>query len=106
VHKGAILQAGLQGVAEKYPDLQASVRGVGMIWGLELPQPGVAREASQESFERGLFIETAGAQDQVLKFLPALTIEEELLHEGLAIVDEALGALMTKRRQTLDGTLP
>jgi hypothetical protein len=29
-----------------------------------------------------------------------------LLHEGLAIVDEALGALMTKRRQTLDGTLP
>jgi diaminobutyrate-2-oxoglutarate transaminase len=106
VHKGAILQAGLQGVAEKYPDLQASVRGVGMIWGLELPQPGVAREASQESFERGLVIETAGAQDQVLKFLPALTIEEELLHEGLAIVDEALGALMTKRRQTLDGTLP
>jgi diaminobutyrate-2-oxoglutarate transaminase len=76
-----------------------------MIWGLELPQPGVAREASQESFGRRLVIETAGAQDQVLKFLPALTIEEELLQEGLGLVDDALGAWMEKRRQTLGGAV-
>jgi diaminobutyrate-2-oxoglutarate transaminase len=102
-HKGALLQAGLERIAAKYPDLEASVRGVGMIWGLELPQPGVAKEASQESFGRGLVIETAGAQDQVLKFLPALTIEEELLDEGLGIVDEALGALLARRQQTREG---
>jgi len=102
-HKGELLRTGLEQIAAKHPDLAPSVRGVGMIWGLELPQPGVAREASQLAFERGLVIETAGAQDHVLKFLPALTIEEPLLEEGLAVVDECLGTLMKRRRQTVEG---
>ena len=102
-YKGEIMQGELRRIADKYPELEAEVRGVGMIWGIELPQPGVARDASQEAFERNLVLETAGANDQVLKFLPALTIEEELLREGLQIVDEALEALVTKRRQTMEG---
>jgi len=102
-YKGEIMQGELRRIADKYPELEAEVRGVGMIWGIELPQSGVARDASQEAFERNLVLETAGANDQVLKFLPALTIEEELLREGLQIVDEALEALVTKRRQTMEG---
>jgi len=103
VYKGEILQAELRRIATKYPELDAEVRGVGMIWGIELPQSAVAREASQEAFARGLVLETAGANDQVLKFLPALTIEEELLREGLQIVDQSLGALVEKRRQVVEG---
>lgn len=102
-YKGEILQGELQQIAEKYPELDPKVRGVGMIWGIELPQPGVARDASQEAFEHGLVLETAGANDQVLKFLPALTIEEELLREGLQIVDQSLEALVQKRRQIRNG---
>jgi diaminobutyrate-2-oxoglutarate transaminase len=103
VYKGEILQGELRRIAQKYPELEPEVRGVGMIWGIELPQPGVAREASQEAFEHGLVLETAGANDQVLKFLPALTIEEELLQEGLQVVDQSLEALVERRRQTRGG---
>lgn len=103
MHKGETMGAELRRIAKKYPELQPQVRGVGMMWGLELPQPGVARDASQEAFGRGLVIETAGADDQVLKFLPSLLIEEDLLTEGLEIVDQALAALLGKRQQTLEG---
>jgi diaminobutyrate-2-oxoglutarate transaminase len=103
MHKGEIMGAELRRIAAKYPNLQPTVRGVGMMWGLELPQPGVARDASQEAFERGLVIETAGASDQVLKFLPSLLIEEELLAEGFEIVDQSLAALLGKRQKTLEG---
>ena len=39
-------------------------------------------------------IETSGAFDEVLKFLPALTIDEDELRRGLAIVRESLDAVL------------
>jgi len=101
-HKAEITRVELEKIAAKYPDLDPQLRGVGMIWGLELPPSGAARDASQAAFERGLVLETAGADDQVLKFLPALTIDEELLREGLQIVDDSLAALLDRRRQALE----
>lgn len=102
-YKGKLMEGELKRIIEKYPELDARLRGLGMVWGLELPQPGVAGAASAECFQRGLVIETAGANAQVLKFLPSLVIEEELLREGLAIIDEALGVLVENRRKTLMG---
>ncbi|MDX1457177.1 MAG: diaminobutyrate--2-oxoglutarate transaminase [Marinobacter sp.] len=102
-HKGEIIRTELERLTGKFPQLNAQVRGHGMIWGLELPQTGVAGEASKEAFERGLLIETAGADDQVLKFLPPLVIEEDLLREGLGIIEESLAALVEKREKTLTG---
>ena len=102
-YKGELLRTELEKLAAKYPQLEASVRGLGMIQGLVLPQNGVAGETSSECFQRGLIIETAGADDHVLKFLPSLLIGEDLLHEGLSIVDEALGALVERRQKMLSG---
>lgn len=102
-HKGEIMRTELERMIEKFPELDAKLRGLGMIWGLVLPQTGVAGEASKEAFERGLLIETAGANDQVLKFLPSLLIEEELLREGLGIIDKSLAALVEKRQKTITG---
>lgn len=34
------------------------------------------------AFEKGLIIERCGPTDQVVKFLPALTIEQETLGQG------------------------
>ena len=103
VYKGEIMAEELQKLADKYPELEASAKGLGMIRGLRLPQPHVASEASKACFERGLVIETAGANDEVLKFLPPLVIEEELLREGFTIVDEALASLLDRRHKTLKG---
>jgi len=100
-HKGEIMQAELDRLTDKYQDLAPSVRGLGMVWGLELPQPGVAGAVSKAAFERGLILETAGANDEVAKFLPPLIIEEELLREGFGIVDQALAAVMEQRHKTV-----
>lgn len=102
-YKGEILREELLKMVEKFPELEASLRGVGMVWGLELPQTGVAGEVSAEAFSRNLIIETAGANDHVLKFLPSLLIEEELLREGLKVIEDSLQAIVDKRHKLLSG---
>ncbi len=102
-YKGGILRSELERIAARFPELDPRVRGIGMVWGIELPQSGVAGEAAREAFARGLVIETAGAEDQVLKFLPALVIEEALLREGLDIVEQSLAALSERREQVKVG---
>ncbi len=101
-YKGQIIEEELKKMAEDFPELEPQVRGVGMVWGLEMAT-GLASEASQEAFSRGLVMETAGADDQVLKFLPSLLIEEDILREGLQIVRDSLAALVEKQRKMITG---
>jgi len=102
-YKGAILDEELRRIAAKYPDLKAEVRGLGMVYGLDIPGPGWASAVSKAAFESGLVIETAGADDEVVKFLPPLVIEEDVLREGLEIVDRSLAALVANREQVIRG---
>ena len=102
-YKGQIMEEELNKIAEKYPELNAEVRGVGMVWGLDIPRTGFAGEVSKEAFANGLVIELAGADDEVVKFLPALTIEEETLREGLGIIDQAIGDLLKKKEEMRTG---
>ena len=69
------------------------VRGRGLIQGLVCDPPDVAKKVSQAAFERGLIIETAGPNEEVLKFLPPLVIEEETLDAGLDIIEESFDTL-------------
>ena len=73
-------------------DSRLSVRGIGMIWGIEFEKIDykLSKVASMRCFENGLLIERAGRRDSVLKPMPALTIPEEDLRKGLAIVKEAV----------------
>jgi diaminobutyrate-2-oxoglutarate transaminase len=50
------------------------------------------------AFTRGLIIETAGPNDEVLKLLPPLTIDDEALERGLSIIDKCLEAIAERRR--------
>ncbi len=103
-YKGNIMAEELNRIAAKYSSLEAKVRGVGMVWGLDIPRPGFAGEVSREAFQRGLLIELAGADDSVLKFLSALTIDEETLREGLTIIDEVIGELLERKDANLRGS--
>jgi diaminobutyrate-2-oxoglutarate transaminase len=102
-YKGQIMEEELNRIAEKYPELEVEVRGVGMVWGLAIPRTGFAGEVSKEAFANGVVIELAGAEDDVVKFLPALTIEEETLREGMAIIDKAIGDLLQKKQEMRTG---
>ncbi len=95
-YKGKIMEEELTKIAEKYPQLDIELRGIGMVWGLDIPRPGFAGDVSKEAFDNKLIIELAGADDNVVKFLPALTIEEETLREGLAIIDQVIGNLLSR----------
>ncbi|QTA36814.1 diaminobutyrate--2-oxoglutarate transaminase [Streptomyces sp. CA-256286] len=65
-------------------------RGRGMIWGLELSDPRHAGRAARRAFEFGLLVETSGAQGEVLKLLPPLTITADELDHGLRIMQRAV----------------
>ncbi|MGD9000721.1 MAG: diaminobutyrate--2-oxoglutarate transaminase [Granulosicoccaceae bacterium] len=100
MRKGGIMEAELRKMAEKYDGVITEFRGRGMVWGLESHVPGLPGEVLSKAFEKGLVIELSGADDHVIKFLPALTIEEDTLREGLAIVDEAIGEIVAERKGT------
>lgn len=81
-------------------ELDASVRGRGLIWAIEFDDRTIASQVSAACFERGMIIETAGIDDQVLKLLPSLTIDESDLKLGLDIIDESLQAVMNAHTLT------
>ena len=92
-----IVAAELDGMAARYGGER---RGRGLIQGLVFEDPTISRQASQRAFRRGLIIETAGADDEVLKLLPSLTITEEELRRGLSIVDDSLNAVLSARTRS------
>ncbi|MCB2181901.1 MAG: diaminobutyrate--2-oxoglutarate transaminase [Desulfobulbaceae bacterium] len=100
-YKGAVMEKELVAIAEKYPELNAQVRGRGMIYGLEIPERGLASQISEKCFESGLVIELAGADDQVVKFLPALTIDEDTLLRGISIVDASIATILAEKQEKL-----
>ena len=90
-----MLRAELEAIAADHPAQAFVVRGRGLMYGLACDgDRTLAGRISKEAFTRGLVIETSGAFDEVLKFLPALTIDEDELRRGLAIVRESLDAVL------------
>ena len=91
--KQAIIEKRLAHIAT-LAGAEATVRGRGMIQGIEFADPSLAGKVSAACFERGLIVETAGIDDQVLKLLPSLTIEESELKLGLDIIEDSVRALV------------
>jgi diaminobutyrate-2-oxoglutarate transaminase len=67
-----------------------SIRGIGLIWGIDFNDGKLSRAVLDKCFEKGLIIELAGRNDGVLKIMPALTIEDDLLIKGLDIVKDSI----------------
>lgn len=85
-----IVQVRLRSLCDQYNDLGFETRGRGLIQGLDVRCGKLARTIINHSFANGLVIEAAGAYDEVLKVMPALTISTELLNEGLAVLENAI----------------
>ena len=64
-----------------------------MIQGLVCAEPALAARIAAEAYRRNLLVETSGREDQVVKLLPPLTIDEETLSEGLGRLGEAVGVV-------------
>ena len=94
-----ILRAGLERLAAAYPQI-GQIRGRGAMIAMELvtdPQtkePAAALTAAVNTacHARGLVTLTCGTLGNVFRFLPPLSISDELLHEGLDVLTEAFAA--------------
>jgi diaminobutyrate-2-oxoglutarate transaminase len=89
--KGALIESTLDRLVHAHPALQGERRGRGMIQGLACA-PGLAGRIVEEAFALGLVVETSGPEDEVVKLLPALTIPDEQLDEGLELLVRAVVA--------------
>ena len=96
---GDIMLPRLHGLAEKYPVI-ADVRGRGAMLAIELtrpgtldPDPATTVAVARACHQAGLVTLTCGTFGNVIRFLPPLVIGEDLLHEGLSILEDAFAAV-------------
>lgn len=98
--RSQVIQSWLAQTIGKYPNSGMTRRGRGMIWGLDVGSGEVARQIIGQCFDRGLLIESSGADDHVLKIMPALTIEMDLLGQGLDLLATAVDHVLADRKTT------
>ena len=89
--KGAFLGRRLGEIARLVPG--ATLKGRGMMRGVDVGSGDLAEKICAECFRRGLIIETSGAHDEVVKVLAPLTIAESQFAEGLDILEAATRAV-------------
>ncbi|HKY25352.1 MAG TPA: aspartate aminotransferase family protein [Gaiella sp.] len=90
---GDVVRARLDGLASHHAEI-GDVRGLGSMVGFELAEqsPDLAKAIVEAAFERGLLLLSCGMYGNVIRLLPALTISDEELEEGLTLLEEAVAA--------------
>ncbi|MCA6119956.1 diaminobutyrate--2-oxoglutarate transaminase [Bradyrhizobium sp. WSM 1738] len=86
---GEFMRRRLEAIASKHGNSFA-VRGRGMALGFDCQVAEIAEVTTRKAFDKGLIIERCGPDDQVVKFLPALTVDHETLNDGLQIFEASL----------------
>jgi 4-aminobutyrate aminotransferase/(S)-3-amino-2-methylpropionate transaminase len=97
-HIESIMKPRLEALQAKY-EAVGDVRGRGAMLAIELVEPGtihpnptLTSAVAAATHKEGLVTLTAGTYGNVLRFLPPLVIGEELLSEGLDILDAVFAA--------------
>jgi diaminobutyrate-2-oxoglutarate transaminase len=101
--KEALVRHAIGEIAARHPALVRGIRGMGLMQGIEFIDEADAAAVKAACFLGGLLVETCGPRDQVLKLMPALTIERETLQQGLDIIAAAVDTRAVARvaaRQT------
>jgi diaminobutyrate-2-oxoglutarate transaminase len=89
--KAAVVSERLGSLARRY---KLEVCGRGLMQGVAMPSGEVAGQVTANALERGLIIETAGPDDEVVKLFCALTIDRADLDRGLGIIEASVSTAM------------
>ena len=94
----AVMVPRLRALQDAHPAI-GDIRGRGAMIAVEIVQPGTTTPDSRRTsavsswcHANGVIVLTCGTYGNVLRFLPPLTMPEDLLVEGLGIVGEAFAA--------------
>ena len=102
-YKEKILKERLEKIAQKHgEDNEIEIRGRGLAYGLEFKNDNsIAGDISSYAFQENLIVETCGSEDQIVKFLPPLVIDEDTLVEGLNRLETAIDKLFADKKTKL-----
>lgn len=59
----------------KYDNVE--IRGIGLIWGIDVHSEELSKKIVNECFNNGLILERAGRENSVVKIMPPLTIDND-----------------------------
>ena len=100
-HVESVMRPRLEALAERYPEV-GDVRGRGAMLAVELvvqgtkePNSALTQAVMAACHREGLITLSAGTYGNVLRFLPPLVIGDDLLTEGLDILDAAFASATT-----------
>lgn len=96
---GRRMRSALQQLAERHRSI-SDVRGIGAMTGLELsvggdihqPATDLAAAVKTAAADRGLLVLTCGNSNNIIRLMPALTMEDATVDEGMDILADALRA--------------
>jgi diaminobutyrate-2-oxoglutarate transaminase len=89
--RAALVRSRLRAIADAVPG--SRVKGRGMMQGIDLLDGPRAVDVRAECARDGLLIECAGPKDEVVKVFAPLTTEDDLLHRGLDILQDAVASV-------------
>jgi len=105
VQIGTLFGDRLAALQRQFPDAIGDIRASrGAMIAMELVKNGDAEQPDPEltkalvtlAYQRGLVLLSCGTRGNVIRFLPALTISDELINEGLDIVSDCFKELAAR----------
>lgn len=99
--RAAQLRAGLRAIVRRHSRIDLTLKGRGLMSGIECPDGEIAGAICREAFANGLVIETSGSDDQVVKCLAPLVITEQQVLEGLNILERAFASVLQSRSKAV-----
>ncbi len=103
VKKGIVIKTCLDNIVSEYENKFCSAnncrcpggssvraRGKGMIYGLCVANGKTAADISKMAYENRLIVAGCGPEGRILKLIPPLTIEQDVLEEGLGIFSDSV----------------
>jgi len=99
---GALFSAKLNNLQRQFPERIGDIRAErGAMIAMELvkngdaeqPDPDLTKAIVTMAYQKGLVLLSCGVRGNVIRFLPALTISDELVNEGLDVIETCLNEL-------------
>ena len=98
--KGQHMLAGLKELQARYPGLLTSVRGRGLLIGLEFPSDAVGYAFAAALFRRGVLVAGTYSKARTIRIEPALNIPMALLLETLNRIEDAAREISPPRARS------
>ncbi|WP_261844817.1 diaminobutyrate--2-oxoglutarate transaminase [Aliamphritea ceti] len=90
MRKGSFVSDRLTKIVKQYGNGNFTTRGRGMFQGINCVNGELAGKITKKAFQKGLIIETSGADDHVVKLFCPLIIDINNLAKGIDILEEAI----------------